>query len=102
MISATPTSVTGFTVFSSLAWSGALYGCRTNRVLPGPKSLADMLLRVLQELVGPAQGIPAAIQYLRGCLLYCPDALRDGRAHPAGLLSHVLLHLPAPYPHRRR
>jgi hypothetical protein len=48
--------------------------CRANRVLPRPESLADVLLRVLQEVVSPMQGIAAAVQDLPGILLYRPDA----------------------------
>src|SRR3990172_7429529 len=100
MIRTTPTSVTGFTAFSSLSW---LYfpdcWCRANRVLPCPESLADLLLRVLQEFVGPVQDIPAAVQHLPGRLLYRPDRLRSLCTHPARPVLHVRLHLPSPQPY---
>jgi hypothetical protein len=48
------------TVTSGSTWLSGCW-CRANRFLPCPESLADMLLRVLQEFVGPTQGIPAAV-----------------------------------------
>src|SRR3990172_8757025 len=76
MIRTTPTSVTGFTAFSSLSWSCFPdCWCRANRVLPCPESLADLLLRVLQEFISPVQDILAAIEHLPGRLLHGPNAL---------------------------
>src|SRR5512132_1548430 len=86
MIRAIPTMVTGFTTLCSLS-------------LLRPESLADFVLRVLQEVANPTQGISAAVQHLPGLLLYRPNALRCLRAHPARGLLHVLLHLASPQPH---
>ena len=45
-----------------LSWSCfSTCWCRANRPLPLPDGLADMLLRVLQEFVGPVQDFPAAV-----------------------------------------
>src|SRR3990172_728948 len=100
MIRTTPTSVTGFTAFSSLSWSCFPdCWCRANRVLPCPESLADLLLRVLQEFISPVQDILAAIEHLPGRLLHGPNALRRLRAHPARLALHVRLHLPSQQPY---
>jgi hypothetical protein len=57
--------VTGFMALSSLSrscFSHRRY--RANRVLPCPESLADLRPRVLQELIGPTQGIAAAVEHL--------------------------------------
>ncbi len=43
---------------------------------PLPDSLADLLLRVLQEFVGPVQDIPAAVQHLPSLLRNRPARLR--------------------------
>jgi len=55
-----------------------------------------MLLRILQELVGPTQGISTAVQHLPSLLLHGPNALRRLRTHPARLVLHVLLQAYSP------
>src|SRR5512132_3905370 len=92
--------VMGFTALSSVVEPESS-GCRcgANRFLPCPESSADLLLGVVEELVGPTQGVSAAVQDLSGLLLYGPNALCRPCAHPARPILHVLLHIPSPQPH---
>ena len=55
--------------------------CRANRILRRAESVADVLLRILQELFGSTQGAPASVQHFPGPRIHRPDPLRRLRAH---------------------
>ena len=74
--------------------------CRggANRVLPGAERVADLLLRVLQDLLGAPEGIPAAVEHLPRAVRDRLETLRGLRTHSARLVPRIVFDLPPPEP----
>src|SRR5580765_2715376 len=75
---------------------GSRCWCRANRNLRCSKRVTDVLLRILQELFGSAQGAPASVQHFPGLRFHRADPLGGLRAHRRCLSSHSALDLPPP------